>query len=125
MTALARILYASPVTIDQSYPVWRRHRPADRGQRLACALTGDAGRAGCAVTLAVASVEPWSSATFSGSVITLILSAPPSSALSAWLAALPERDVPLGRDIVADLAVEPVDSGWRLRALLCLDAANG
>ncbi len=83
------------------------HRPADRGQRLACALTRDAGHAGCVVTLAVASVEPWSSATFSGSVITLMLTAPPTAALSAWLAALPERDVPLGRDIVADLAVEP------------------
>lgn len=125
MTALARIPCASPVRIDRSQPVWRRHRPADRGQRLACALTRDAASAGCVVTLSVASVEPWSSATFSGSVITLMLTAPPTAALSAWLAALPERDVPLGRDIVADLAVEPVDSGWRLRALLCLDAANG
>lgn len=125
MTALARIPCASPVRIDRSQPLWRRQRPADRGQRLACALTRDAGHAGCVVTLVVASVEPWSSATFSGSVITLMLTAPPTAALSAWLAALPERDVPLGRDIVADLAVEPVDSGWRLRALLCLDAANG
>ncbi len=121
MTALARIPSASPLTIDR----WRHHRPADRGQRLACALTRDAARKGCTVKLTVASVEPWSSATFSGSVITLMLTAPPTAALSAWLAALPERDVPLGRDIVADLAVEPLDSGWQLRALLCLDAANG
>ena len=125
MTALARIACATSLAADRSRPAFRGHRPADRGQRLARALTGDAARAGCAVTLVVASVEPWSSATFSGSVITLILTAPTGPALSAWLAELPERDVPLGRDIVADLAVEPTGTAWRLRALLCLDAANG
>ena len=125
MTALAPIAFPSGRVEHPSRPAFRGHRPADRGQRLARALTHDAARAGCAVTLVVVSVEPWSSATFSGSVITLTLAASIVPALSAWLAALPERDIPLGRDIVADLAVEPEEDAWRLRALLCLDAANG
>ncbi|WP_294239594.1 hypothetical protein [uncultured Sphingomonas sp.] len=101
------------------------HRPADRGDRLARALTADASRAGCMIRLTVEAVEPWSSATFSGSLITLTLTAPSGPALAAWLSELPDRDIPLGRDIVADLSVVPQADGWRVQALLCLDAAQG
>ncbi|MDR6145887.1 hypothetical protein QE363_001680 [Sphingomonas sp. SORGH_AS870] len=102
-----------------------RPRPADRGERLARVLAAHAAQAGCMVTIAVQAVEPWSSATFSGSVATLSLAAPSSPALAAWLADLAEADIPLGRDIVADLAVEPAAEGWLLRVLTCADAANG
>ena len=100
-------------------------RPTDRGERLARALMAHAGRAGCPILLTVSTVEPWSSVTFSGSVITLAMAAAPGAALSAWLDALPEIDIPLGRDLVADIAAERIDGGWSLRVLLCLDAANG
>jgi hypothetical protein len=106
-------------------PPYRIRRPADRGERLARLLSGDAMRAGCPVVIEVEDMTPWSSATFNGVVITLTLTACPCPTLSAWLAELPERDLPMGRDIVADLAIEPVDDAWRARALLCLDAANG
>ncbi len=116
MTAFARIERAMPVRTA-------RPRPADRGERLARTLVAHAARAGCTVRLSVATVEPWCSATFSGSAIVLAVDAPPGAALSAWLAALPEADIPLGRDLIADIAVEADAS--RLRVLLCLDAANG
>ena len=116
MTAFARIERALPMRPT-------RPRPTDRGERLARTLIAHAARAGCVVQLAVASVEPWCSATFSGSVIVLTLKAPPGAALSNWLAALPEAEIPLGRDLIADIAMD-----WearQLRVLLCLDAANG
>jgi hypothetical protein len=102
-----------------------RHRPADRGERLAHALVAHAARMGCTVRLSVTMVEPWCSATFSGSVIVLALDASPGPASSSWLANLPEADIPLGRDLIADIAVEPDGTRRRLRVLLCLDAAGG
>jgi hypothetical protein len=122
MSALAPVADRSD-PIRPGRPPFRR--PTDRGERLARALMAHAARAGCTVLLTIATVEPWSSATFSGSVIALSLAAAPGPALSAWLRDLPESDIPLGRDLVADIAVERVDGGWWLRVLLCLDAANG
>ncbi|MFV0921729.1 hypothetical protein ACR720_03180 [Sphingomonas parapaucimobilis] len=117
MTVHARIERApSPRTTSS-------RRPADRGERLARTLVAHAARAGCAVRLTVAMVEPWCSATFSGSVIVLTLDAMPGPALTRWLAALPEAEISLGRDLIADIAVETEPRG--LRVLLCLDAANG
>lgn len=100
-------------------------RPSDRGGRPARALTAHAARAGCTVLLTVENVEPWSSVTFTGSVVTLRLAAAPGNALSAWLESLPEAEIPLGRDLIADIAAERIVGGWTLRVLLCLDAANG
>ncbi|WP_230483703.1 hypothetical protein [Sphingomonas sp. Leaf21] len=100
-------------------------RPSDRGGRLARALTAHAARAGCTVLLTVENVEPWSSVTFTGSVVTLRLAAAPGNALSAWLKSLPEAEIPLGRDLIADIAAERIAGGRTLRVLLCLDAANG
>lgn len=117
MTAFTRIERAT------ASPAAARRPAADRGERLARTLVAHAARAGAAVRLTVATVEPWCSATFSGSVIVLTLDAPPGPALSAWLAGLPEANIPLGRDLIADIAVEP-DAG-KLRVLLCLDAADG
>ncbi|WP_322963843.1 hypothetical protein [Sphingomonas fuzhouensis] len=118
MTALARIVQAAQ---PRPLPV---RRPADRGERLARALTAHAARNGCAVQLSVVSVEPWCSATFSGSVIVLAVEALGGAARSAWLADLAEADIPLGRDLIADIAVEAEGDALRLRVLLCLDAAN-
>lgn len=125
MNAFARIAHSTDAQADRARPAFRPHRPADRGERLARALRADAARAGCAITLSVQTVEPWSSGIFSGAVITLSLDGSACPALAIWLAELRERDIPLGRDIVADLTVERVDHGWWVRALLCLDAANG
>lgn len=117
MTVHARIERAMP---PRTTPC---RRPADRGERLARTLVAHAARAGCVVRLTIAMVEPWCSATFSGSVIALTLDAMPGPALTRWLAALPEADIPLGRDLIADIAVEA--EPCRLRVLLCQDAANG
>lgn len=125
MTAFARIARPIATPAEQAPPPFRPRRPADRGARLAHALAADALRLGCRIAPVVVSVEPWSSATFNGSIIVLTLELSNDPDIARWLAELPERDIPLGRDIVADIAVEPYGEGWRLRALLCLDAANG
>ncbi len=125
MIATASLLHPSHHATAQPKSPYRIRRPVDRGERLARILSGDAMRAGCPVVLEVEDVTPWSSATFAGVVVTLTLTARAAPALFAWLAELPDRDLPMRRDIVADLTVEPVDDAWRLRALLCLDAANG
>ncbi len=117
MTVHARIARAMPPRVTSC------RRPADRSERLARTLVAHAARAGCMVRLTVAMVEPWCSATFCGSVIALTLDAPPGPALTRWLAALPEADIPLGRDLIADIVVET--EPCRLRVLLCQDAANG
>lgn len=125
MIAAAPMLRPARHETAEPRPPYRIRRTADRSERLARILSTDAMHAGCLVALEVEDMTPWSSATFSGVVVTLTLTAPHDPALSAWLAELPERDIPMGRDIVADLAIEPMDGAWRLRALLCLDAAHG
>lgn len=121
MTALAPIARdgATPFSHRSDTVPARRHRPADGGERVARALTAHAARAGCTVALRVLTVEPWASATFAGSVVTLALTAPQGPALSDWLAALPEAEIPLGRHLVADIAVEA--DGTILRLLICAD----
>jgi hypothetical protein len=128
MTALVRIPRPAraPHMPDTPLPR-RRHRPADGVGRLVQVLVAHAARAGCRVAIEIVSVTPWSSATFVGSVATLALTAAPCPALARWLAALPEAEIPLGRDLVADLAVEDrraAGDGVRLCVLICNGAAG-
>ena len=72
------------------------------------AIDADARRAGCAVTLAHAVSTRWSSATFAGARHELALEAVDSPALEAWLAALPEVELPVRAHLVADLVIKGV-----------------
>ncbi len=62
---------------------------------------------------------PWASVTFTGARHRLTLDLAEGAAATAWLAALPELDLPLPGHLVADMVaarVEPRDG--RLHALL-------
>ncbi|WP_343528899.1 hypothetical protein [Sphingomonas sp.] len=130
MTAMT---HAQPYVPPHAGIAPRRHapgrralgRPADGGDRLVHMLTGHAARAGADVTIGVLTVEPWCSATFSGSVFTLSLTGCRTPAFSRWLADLAEADLPMGRDVIADIAIEPTCAGHFLRVLTCADAAKG
>ena len=83
-------------------------READSTTLLMRAIDADARRAGCAVTLSRAETTRWSSATFTGARHALAIEAPDSPTLEAWLDALPEADLPLRAQLVADLVVTGV-----------------
>jgi hypothetical protein len=102
-----------------------RLRSNDGVGRLTRVLTAHAARAGCTVSIDIMSAEPWASATFTGTVATLALAFEPGPAMTRWLADLPEADLPMGRDLVADIAVAPAAGGCCLSVLICSDAANG
>lgn len=83
-------------------------RGPDAETLLRRALEAQAEAAGCPVTLVESDWSRWASATFTGARHLLRLAAPPSPALDAWIARLPEADLRLRRHLVADLAVEHV-----------------
>lgn len=72
------------------------------------AIEAHAEAAGCPVVLVESDWRRWASATFNGARHLLSLTAPPSPALDAWIAALPDADIRLRGHLVADLAVEHV-----------------
>lgn len=119
MTMMERIA-RTPMPVAQPRP-----RSNDGVDRLTRVLTAHAARAGCAVSVDIRSTEPWASATFTGTVATLALAFRPSPAVTRWLADLPEADLPIGRDLVADIAVVPAPGDCCLSVLICNDAANG
>lgn len=80
-------------------------RGPDAATLLMRALTASADRAGCPVEIQATEWTRWASATFTGARHTLKLSAPPSPALTAWIAALPEAEIALRGHLVADLSV--------------------
>ena len=125
MSALDRIARAEAMIAPRDPARRPARRPADGGDRLARMLTAHAARAGAEVMIGILSVEPWSSATFSGRVSILSLTACPTPVLADWLATLGEADLPMGRDVIADIAVEATSFGHQLRILTCVDAANG
>ena len=84
-------------------------RGPDAGTMLERALLAAARTAGCPATIVTADWKRWASATFTGARHQLTLSAAVSSALDAWLTALPEVDLPLGRYLLADLVVVVVE----------------
>lgn len=89
------------------------------GGRLERALIASA--ASCTVTAAVieANQVPWASATFSGARHRLTLTSADTPGAAAWLAALPEIDLPIAGHLVADLHVAAVTrAGGSLHAML-------
>ena len=80
-------------------------RGPDAATLLARALTGSAAAAACPVTLVSSDWSRWASATFTGARHSVVLSAPPSPALIAWIATLPEAELVLRGHLVADLSV--------------------
>lgn len=83
-------------------------RGPDAATLLARALAASAEAADCLATIAAADWTRWASATFTGARHMLRLSAPPSPALLAWIAALPEAEFSLRGHLVADLSVAAV-----------------
>lgn len=80
-------------------------RGPDAATLLARALLAHAAQARCAIILETCDSTRWSSATFAGARHRVSLTAPARPALDAWLAALPEADLPMRGHLVADLAV--------------------
>lgn len=92
----------------------------DVAARLARALLADAARAGVAVTLAPLASRPWMAALFTGATHTTTLESADDEAAAAWLAALPEADLPVHGWIV-DVSVEAIArADGRLTATLAL-----
>ncbi len=78
----------------------------DAGVLLERALTRHATQRGIDLSIVSASWTRWASATFAGARHELLLTAPPSPALDAWIAELPEAEFALRGHLVADLTVE-------------------
>ncbi len=68
------------------------------------ALAADAWPHGVTLALCDAVERPWSSATFTGAWLDLVLAIDGADP-AAWLAALPEAELPVPGRLVADLAV--------------------
>jgi len=83
-------------------------RGPDPGTALVRALEADARRAGCQVRMNASDWTRWASATFTGARHELTLEAGESDALDAWLAELPEADLPIRGHLVADIVVTSV-----------------
>lgn len=89
----------------------------DPGRQLLRALARSACAAGCAVELRHDALTDWASATFVGGQhhVTVLGDAP------AWLAALPEADLPMIGHFVASCEVASVASGATLTLLVLED----
>jgi hypothetical protein len=72
------------------------------------ALLASADAAGCPLRLVTSEMTRWASATFAGARHMLSVTSRASSALDAWLAALPETEFALRDHLVADLVVQSV-----------------
>lgn len=93
---------------------------SDATTLLARALVADAARYGLALVVRDWRAHPWASATFVGArhVATLAV----TGDAAAWLARLPEADVPLRGHLVADLVVRAgADGPVMLEALTLAD----
>ncbi len=80
-------------------------RGPDVATMLERALIAQARNAGCPVTIVESDWTRWASATFNGARHNIVVAAPPSPALDAWLAALPEAEFSLRGHLVADATV--------------------
>jgi len=80
-------------------------RGPDAGTLLVRGLEADSHRANCPVRAIESTWTRWASATFNGARHELTLEAADSSALDAWLDALPEANLPLRGHLVADIVV--------------------
>lgn len=100
----------------------KRRVPSDPTHDLMQALTRDATRAGCVVTLIDTVETPWSSATFTGTLLHIMIAVTDCGS-DAWLDALPERDLPVRRHLVADLAVASRSGTTATLHVLLLESA--
>ncbi len=80
-------------------------------RRLLRALRRSAEEHGVSVTLEPVSETAWESATFSGLLHRIAIAAADSPALDAWLRALPEADLPMPGQCVADVVVSARTDG--------------
>ena len=78
------------------------------------ALLRDAAARGCAVDAEIGASTHWASATFTGARHRLMLRGASGAVLDAWLAGLPEAELPLRRHLVADVAVLAIRRGGGL-----------
>ena len=85
-------------------------RGPDAGTLLIRGLRGHAGAAGVTMHVATIACTPWASATFVGTQHQLTIVADPVPGLRDWIDALPEAEFALRGHIVADLAVDRVES---------------
>lgn len=83
-------------------------RGPDAGSLFGRAIERDARRVGCTVTLARTESTRWASATFIGARHHLSLDGADDAAFTAWLASLPEVDLPMRGHLVADLEIVSV-----------------
>lgn len=86
-------------------------RGPDAATLFARALIASARAADIAVQIVASDWERWASATFTGARHMLTVKAVPCPAFDAWLAALPEADLPIRGHLVADLTVLGVTHG--------------
>ena len=85
-------------------------RGPDAGTLLIRGLRGHASAAGVTMHVATIACTPWASATFVGTQHQLTIVADPVPGLRDWIDALPEAEFALRGHIVADLAVDRVES---------------
>lgn len=89
--------------------------------RMLRALCLSAARSDVTIALRASAERPWSSATFSGGRWTMTLEVAGANG-AAWLAILPEEDLPVPGHLVADLIVATTGDGMATVEMLLLEA---
>ena len=84
-------------------------------------LVASAKAAGFELCVAVGASKPWSSSLFTGSRHTAVVGAEASPAFDAWLAALPELEVPMTRQFLADASVVKHTADGRGREIVTIE----
>lgn len=87
----------------------------DPARLLLRALRRSALAAGCDVTLSHEAETPWASATFVGAQHRILVG---GESLTAWLATLPETELPISGHFVASCAVEQGENSATLTLLV-------
>jgi hypothetical protein len=85
-------------------------RGPDAGTLLIRALRNNALSAGVTMHVATIACTPWASATFVGTQHLLMIAADPVPGLRDWTDSLPEAEFVIRGHIVADLAIDRVES---------------
>ena len=93
-------------------------RGPDVTAQLERALLKSARAAGCPLELIKSEMTRWASVTFSGTHHWLTLTGEISSALEAWLEALPEADFRLRDHVVADLILFAIEREYGAVAMI-------
>lgn len=86
-------------------------RGPDAATLLRRAIESDAAAAGCAIAIGDTLMIRWASATFAGARHTIGLAGADDAALAAWIAGLPDADLPIRGHVVADLSVVSIVRG--------------